>query len=215
MALSGAAGNFLGKASENPMQPTPLCEIRQQVEGCQLCPLAATRTHTVFGVGNPESPLMLIGEGPGEQEDLTGEPFVGRSGQLLDLLLEAVDLSRQRNVYITNIVKCRPPKNRDPRPEEAEACRGFLQAQLQVINPQVIVCLGRVAAQILIDPGFKVTRQHGQWIEGRDGRVYLGTFHPSALLRNPAQKPAAFEDMLKLRRYLEQHFPDFYPPIRP
>ena len=172
--------------------------LKEECFACEKCPLGKTRTNLVFGVGNETAEVMFIGEGPGEQEDLQGEPFVGRSGQLLDKFLDAIDLDRSKNVYIGNIVKCRPPKNRDPLPEEQDACMGWLKAQTRLIRPKIIVCLGRVAATKLIDPDFKVTRQHGQFFE-KNGFYMMGTFHPSALLRNPAQKPDAFEDFIALR----------------
>lgn len=165
---------------------------------CEKCGLCATRLNVVFGVGNPEAEVLFIGEGPGENEDKTGEPFVGRGGQLLDKMLAAVGLSRQHNVYIANIVKCRPPKNRDPLPEEQAACHPWLHQQIAAIKPKIIVCLGRIAACQMIDPGFKVTRQHGQFFE-KDGILYMGTLHPAAILRNPHQKPEAFADFLALR----------------
>lgn len=172
--------------------------LKEECFACEKCPLGKTRTNLVFGVGNETAEVMFIGEGPGEQEDLQGEPFVGRSGQLLDKFLDAIDLDRNKNVYIGNIVKCRPPKNRDPLPEEQDACMGWLKAQTRLIRPKIIVCLGRVAATKLIDPDFKVTRQHGQFFE-KNGFYMMGTFHPSALLRNSAQKPDAFEDFIALR----------------
>ena len=126
-------------------------ELRTACLSCQNCPLAATRHHVVFGVGNPQADVMFIGEGPGENEDLQGEPFVGRGGQLLDRFLAAVDLDRSRNIYIGNMVKCRPPKNRDPEPAEVEQCIGYLQEQIQLIQPKIIVCLGRIAACYMLD----------------------------------------------------------------
>ena len=172
--------------------------LKEECFACEKCPLGKTRTNLVFGVGTETAEVMFIGEGPGEQEDLQGEPFVGRSGQLLDKFLDAIDLDRSKNVYIGNIVKCRPPKNRDPLPEEQDACIGWLKAQTRLIRPKIIVCLGRVEATKLFDPDFKVTRQHGQFFE-KNGFYMMGTFHPSALLRNPAQKPDAFEDFIALR----------------
>ena len=146
---------------------------------------------------------MFIGEGPGENEDLQGEPFVGRGGQLLDKMLAAVDLDRKTNVYIANIVKCRPPKNRDPLPEEQEACIGWLRNQVALIRPKIIVCLGRIAAMRIIKPDMKITREHGQFFE-KNGTLMMATLHPAALLRNPNQKPAAFEDFLKLREKIDE-----------
>ena len=172
--------------------------LKEKCFACDKCALSKTRTNLVFGVGNENAEVMFIGEGPGEQEDLQGEPFVGRSGQLLDKYLDAIDLDRNKNVYIGNIIKCRPPNNRDPLPEEQDACIDWLKAQTRLIRPKIIVCLGRIAATKLIDPEFKVTRQHGHFFE-KNGFYMMGTFHPSALLRNPAQKPDAFEDFIALR----------------
>jgi len=173
-------------------------EARAACMNCTDCGLCAERTNVVYGVGDPNADILFIGEGPGEQEDLTGEPFVGRAGKLLDLMLDAIGLSRQNNIYIANVVKCRPPKNRDPLPEEMECCSKWLEEQVELINPKIIVCLGRFAAGRFIDPDIKITKEHGQFVE-KDGRLYMATLHPSALLRNPRQKPEAFEDFLKLR----------------
>lgn len=172
--------------------------LREQCLKCEKCELCRTRTNVVFGVGVTDAEVMFIGEGPGENEDLQGEPFVGRGGQLLDKYLDAIGLDRRKNIYIGNMVKCRPPKNRDPKPEEQEACIGWLRSQVKLLRPKIIVCLGRIAAQRLIDPNFRVTRQHGQFFE-KNGTWMMGTFHPAALLRNPSQKPDAFEDFLALR----------------
>ena len=155
----------------------------------------------VFGVGNINSRVMFVGEGPGENEDLQGEPFVGRAGKLLDKYLAAIDLDRTK-VYIANMVKCRPPHNRDPKPEEVEKCLPFLRRQVQLIRPAIIVCLGRIAACRLISPGFRVTKDHGVWYE-KGGIKFMGTFHPAALLRNPNNKADAFEDFLKIRDELK------------
>ncbi len=172
--------------------------LQQQCQGCRRCGLCETRTNVVFGTGNPRAEVLFIGEGPGENEDLQGEPFVGRGGKLLDTMLEAVGLSRKHNIYIANMVKCRPPKNRDPLPEEQTACGEWLQRQMQLISPKIVVCLGRIAAFRMISPDFKVTSQHGQFFE-KDGVLYMGMFHPAAILRNPNQKPAAFADFVALR----------------
>lgn len=173
-------------------------ELQAQCLQCEKCELCRTRTNVVFGVGATDAEVMFIGEGPGENEDLQGEPFVGRGGQLLDKYLDAIGLDRNKNIYIGNMVKCRPPKNRDPKPEEQEACIGWLRSQVRLLRPKIIVCLGRIAAQRLIDPDFKVTKQHGQFFD-KNGTLMMGTFHPAALLRNPNQKPAAFEDFTALR----------------
>lgn len=173
-------------------------DLSEQCRSCTACALSQTRNHVVVGVGNPDSEVLFVGEGPGEQEDLRGEPFVGRAGQLLDKMLAAVGLSRQHNIYIANIVKCRPPKNRDPLPDEQEACIHWLREQVSLIRPKIMVCLGRVSACRIIDPEFKVTRQHGEFIK-KGNILMMGTFHPAAILRNPNQKPLAFADFLALR----------------
>ena len=165
--------------------------------------MAATRTNVVFGVGNRQAEVLFVGEGPGENEDLQGEPFVGRGGKLLDQMLAAVGLSRAHNIYIANMVKCRPPHNRDPQPAEQEACIGFLREQTALLRPKIIVCLGRIAACRLIDPNFKVTRQHGEFTE-KGGIWFMGTFHPAALLRNPRQKPDGFADFVALRDKIQE-----------
>ena len=174
-------------------------QMKTGLQKCERCGLCRTRTQAVWGVGNPRTKVLLIGEAPGKNEDEQGEPFVGRSGQLLDKMLAVVDLDRKRNIYITNIVKCRPPENRDPAPEEVAAC----------LDPKIIVCLGRISATRIIDPGFKVTKQHGQWVE-KGGIHMMGTFHPAALLRNPGNKPGALEDFLGLREKIRQLCPEVY-----
>ena len=178
-------------------------ELKDACMGCQNCPLGATRTNLVFGTGNENAEVLFVGEGPGENEDLQGEPFVGRGGKLLDKYLEAIDLSRDKNIYIANMVKCRPPHNRDPKPEEQEKCIKWLREQFRLLRPKIIVCLGRISAQKLISPDFKVTKQHGEFFE-KGGVLMMGTFHPAALLRNPNQKPAALEDFIKLRSKIEE-----------
>lgn len=175
-----------------------LDELEKECLECTKCELCTGRTNLVFGQGKKDADIMLIGEGPGENEDLQGKPFVGRSGQLLDKFLAAVDLSRDKNVYIANMVKCRPPKNRDPKPEEQDMCIGWLRQQFKIIRPKIIVCVGRISAQKLIDPNFRVTREHGVFIE-KNGVLMMGTFHPAAILRNPNNKELAFQDWLKLR----------------
>ena len=172
--------------------------LKTECAGCRACGLCEGRTNLVFGVGNEQAELMFIGEGPGEQEDLQGVPFVGPAGKLLDNMLEMIDLDRSQ-VYIANIVKCRPPHNRDPKPEEMAACRPWLDRQIALVNPRLIVCLGRIAATALIRPDFRITREHGQWFEA-GGRRMLATFHPSALLRDPARRPDAFMDLREIRK---------------
>lgn len=175
-----------------------LDELEIKCKNCTKCDLCEGRINLVFGVGKKDADIMLIGEGPGENEDLQGQPFVGRSGQLLDKFLASVDLSRDKNVYIANMVKCRPPKNRDPKPEEQDMCINWLREQFKIIKPKIIVCVGRISAQKLIDKNFKVTQQHGEFID-KNGTLFMGTYHPAAILRNPNNKEAAFGDWLALR----------------
>lgn len=177
--------------------------LKNQCLSCRECPLNADRHNVVFGVGNENAKIMVVGEGPGEQEDLKGEPFVGKSGQLLDKYLSLIDLDRNSNIYIANIVKCRPPMNRDPKPEEQDICIGYLRQQVKLIKPRIIVCLGRIAAQKLISPDFRVTTQHGEFFE-KGGILFMGTFHPSALLRTESNKPLALEDFQALRAKIKE-----------
>ena len=178
-------------------------ELKENCLNSRKCNLCEARSNVVFGVGNPCAKVMFIGEGPGRNEDLKGEPFVGAGGQLLDKYLAAVDLDRRTNIYIANIVKCRPPQNRDPLQEEQEACMDWLRNQTALLRPKIIVCLGRIAAMRIIKPDFKITREHGQFF--KKGNIYMtATLHPAALLRNPAQKPAAFDDFLKLRDKIDE-----------
>ena len=172
------------------------------VHSCKKCRLWEVRTNVVIGRGNPESDIMFIGEGPGQQEDLTGKAFVGAAGKLLDKMLESVGLSEE-SVYIANIVKCRPPGNRDPLEDEKEACMNYLRYQLGLVKPKIIVCLGRIAATSIISPDFKITRQRGQWIE-RKGYHIMATYHPSALLRDESKKRPAWEDFKAIKaKYTE------------
>ena len=145
---------------------------------------------------------MFVGEGPGQQEDLQGEPFVGPAGKLLDKMLASIGLDREK-VYIANIVKCRPPGNRDPHDDEQEACMNYLRYQLMLVKPKIIVCLGRIAATAIIDKDFKITRQHGQWTE-RKGYWFIATYHPSALLRDESKKRPAWEDLKLIRTKLDE-----------
>ncbi|WP_294547993.1 uracil-DNA glycosylase [uncultured Pseudoflavonifractor sp.] len=176
--------------------------LRAECMACRKCALAETRNNVVFGSGNPNAEVMFIGEGPGEQEDLKGEAFVGRAGKLLDDMLEIIDLDRSK-IYITNMVKCRPPQNRDPLNVEQEACIGYLRNQVAVIRPRIIVCLGRIAAMKLIKEDFKITREHGQWVE-KAGVHMTAMYHPAALLRNPGWRPAAFEDLKSLQAKIKE-----------
>lgn len=176
-------------------------ELENSCAGCSACPLGATRTNIVFGTGNREAKLMFVGEAPGEQEDLSGIPFVGAAGKLLDRYLEAVDIDRGE-VYIANILKCRPPKNRDPLPAEEDACIGYLREQVRLIHPKLIVCLGRISAMRLIKPDFKITREHGIWFE-RGGYEMCAVYHPSALLRDPHKKEDMLVDMKAIKAKLD------------
>ncbi len=168
--------------------------------GCKKCRLSEMRTNVVIGTGNRNADILFIGEGPGQQEDLQGIPFVGPAGQLLDKMLAAIDLNRER-VYIANIVKCRPPGNRDPHEDEQTACMNYLRYQLLLIQPKIIVCLGRIAAQAIVDKDFKITKQRGQWIF-RKGYWIMATYHPSALLRDETKKRPAWEDFKEIRNKL-------------
>lgn len=177
-------------------------ELKQECMACNACNLCKTRHNVVFGVGNEEAGIMFVGEGPGEQEDLQGVPFVGPAGKLLDDMLSIIDLDRT-NVYIANIVKCRPPRNRDPQQDEQDACIGFLRKQIQLVKPKMIVCLGRVAALRLINPDFRITREHGQWTKSGD-IWFTATYHPSALLRDVSKRPDAFMDLLAIRDMMKK-----------
>jgi len=174
-------------------------ELKAACSSCTRCGLCQTRHNVVFGVGNECADVMFVGEGPGEQEDLQGIPFVGPAGKLLDDMLSIIDLTRERNCYIANIVKCRPPRNRDPLETEQDACIGYLRNQTALIRPKIIVCLGRVAAKRLIDPNYRITRQHGQWVE-RNGIWMTAIYHPSALLRDVDKRPETFDDLLSIRQ---------------
>lgn len=177
---------------------TELEVLRQECLNCTACPLSRGRSNVVFGVGAEQTDIVFVGEGPGQQEDLTGEPFVGAAGKLLDEMLSIIDLGRH-NCYIANIVKCRPPMNRDPMAEEQDACIGYLQRQLAILKPKIVVCLGRIAAMRLIREDFRITREHGQWTE-KDGVQYMAIYHPSALLRDIHKRPETFSDLLSLRQ---------------
>ena len=177
-------------------------ELKKACSECQKCDLCKTRTNCVFGVGNENADLMFVGEAPGEQEDLSGIPFVGRAGQLLDKFLYAVDISRE-DVYIANILKCRPPKNRDPLPEEEDMCIDFLRQQVSLIKPKVIVCLGRISAMRLIKPDFKITQEHGKWFKKGDVMM-TAVYHPAALLRDPRKKEDMLEDMKAIKQKLSE-----------
>jgi DNA polymerase len=175
-------------------------ELQKVCLHCTKCGLCETRNNVVFGVGNPNADILFVGEGPGEQEDLKGEPFVGPAGKLLDDMLSIIDLDREK-CYIANIVKCRPPRNRDPLETEQDACIDYLRNQVALIKPKMIVCLGRIAATRLIREDFRITREHGTWTE-RGGIWMTATYHPSALLRDVSKRPEAFEDIMSIREKL-------------
>ena len=171
-------------------------------KNCKKCDLCQTRTNVVFGVGPKNADIMFVGEGPGEQEDLQGEPFVGAAGKLLDEMLSIIDLGRH-NCYIANIVKCRPPRNRDPLEEEQAACIDYLREQIKLINPKIIICLGRIAAKRIMSPTLKITISHGDWM-CIDGVWHMAMYHPSALLRDVYKRPDTFFDLLSIRKKLRE-----------
>ncbi len=177
-------------------------ELQQKCASCKKCELGNTRTNIVFGAGNKNAKLMFVGEAPGEQEDLSGIPFVGRAGKLFDKYLEAVGISRDE-VYIANMLKCRPPKNRDPLPSEQDVCIEYLREQVRIIKPKMIVCLGRISAMRLISPDYKITKEHGAWV--KKGQYDMtAVYHPSLLLRDPRRKDEMLADMMEIaRRYRE------------
>ena len=184
--------------------PSTLSELELSLKNCAACELCEKRTQVVFGRGNPRAALMFVGEGPGADEDRLGYPFVGKAGQLLDKIIAAAGLPPE-DIYIANVVKCRPPGNRLPNPAEVEACKIFLRRQIQIIKPEIIVCLGALATQLLVSPEAKITRVRGQWIE--KGRMsIMPTFHPAALLRDESKKLPVWEDMKAVKiRYDMRH----------
>ena len=176
--------------------------LRSECENCRACELHTTRTNCVFGTGNVDADLLFVGEAPGDNEDKTGIPFVGRAGQLLDQYLYAVDIPRE-SVYIANILKCRPPKNRDPLPTEEDACMDFLRRQVKLIRPKIIVCLGRIAAMRLIRPDYKITKEHGEWVQ-KGNFLITAVYHPALLLRDPRRKEEMLVDMKKIKEKLDE-----------
>ncbi len=172
-------------------------KLKSECLNCRRCPLCETRNNVVFGVGPENAEVLFIGEGPGENEDLKGEPFVGRGGKLLDDMLELIDLDRTK-LYIANMVKCRPPKNRDPLETEQMACAEWLRRQIDLLQPKLIVCLGRISAMKFIKPDFRITKEHGQWFNV-DGRRVMALYHPAALLRDPNKRPETFDDLKRLQ----------------
>ena len=177
-------------------------KLRADCESCTACELCKTRTNCVFGTGNVNADVLFVGEAPGDNEDKMGIPFVGRAGKLLDQYLFAVDIPRE-SVYIANILKCRPPKNRDPLPAEEDACIDFLRRQVKLIRPKVIVCLGRISAMRLIKPDFKITKEHGEWFE-KNGYLMTAVYHPAYLLRDPRKKEDMLEDMKRIAQKLHE-----------
>ena len=178
-------------------------ELQQACSNCTRCGLCETRRNVVFGVGSESAEIMFVGEGPGEQEDLQGEPFVGPAGKLLDDMLSIIDLDRRSNCYIANIVKCRPPRNRDPMETEQDACIGFLRNQIALLRPKILVCLGRIAAMRLIREDYRITREHGQWVQ-KEGIWMTAIYHPSALLRDLGKRPETFDDLLSIRNKIRE-----------
>jgi DNA polymerase len=179
--------------------------LKAAVAACRKCRLCETRTQTVFGVGPEDAPLVVVGEGPGADEDAKGEPFVGRAGKLLDEMLKAIGRSRSTDTMIVNVVKCRPPENREPAEDEAEACRPFLEQQLRHVRPKLIVALGRIAAQRLLATDTPIGKMRGrtyQW--GPEGTPLMVTYHPAYLLRNPAEKAKSWQDLKAIHRFLHQ-----------
>lgn len=176
-------------------------ELTNFVTQCRRCPLCNTRTCAVMGKGNHNASVLFIAEAPGAQENLSGIPFVGPSGKVFDELLSSVGLNRD-DIYLTNIIKCHPPYNRDPAPEEQEACMPYLKYETFLLKPKIIVCLGRIAAQRILAPDFRITRQHGTWIE-RKNCFLTAVYHPSAILRDPSRMEEAKQDFLKIRRKLD------------
>ncbi len=176
--------------------------LQQRCLDCRACNLCQTRTHVVFGVGDPHAEVLFVGEAPGEREDALGEPFVGKAGQLLDDMLAMIGLDRSR-IYITNSIKCRPPQNRDPLNTEKEACAPFLQRQLELMQPKIIVCLGRISAMEMIKSDFKITQEHGQFFE-KNGVLMTALYHPAALLRDTDKKPDTFVDLKRLQAKIRQ-----------
>ena len=176
--------------------------LLDDVYACRGCRLCETRTNVVPGEGNIQADIMFIGEGPGRDEDLQGRPFVGRSGELLTRMIRAIGLEREQ-VYICNVVKCRPPQNRNPEPDEANACLNYLRAQVALVRPKIIVLLGKVACRYTLQAEISVMRDHGKWFE-RKGVWFIPTYHPSALLRDPSKKREAWDDFQKIRDKLAQ-----------
>lgn len=203
--LRGMPNDFFADNSK-PLQAKSLEELRAAIGDCERCKLCSGRTNLVFGVGNPKAKLMFVGEGPGRDEDLQGEPFVGRAGQLLtDIITKGMGLKRE-DVYIANVVKCRPPENRNPEPDEVAACEPFLKKQIDLIRPKIIVGLGKFAVQTLLQSKVPITKVRGNW-HSYHGIKLMPTFHPAYLLRNPADKKLVWEDIKKVIKELRDENP--------
>lgn len=193
-------------------QPHYLESLRPGILKCTKCGLARTRNHVIFGEGNPNAGIMLIGEAPGRDEDIQGRPFVGLSGQLLDKILAACGFSRNGHVFISNIVKCRPPGNRLPTPEEASVCMPWLLMQIEIINPKIMILLGATALKYMAGSDYRITKDHGKWITISD-RITIPVYHPAALLRDPSLKRDTWEDFkIIFYKYRELVDPDHYSP---
>ena len=185
------------KPEEAYLELNSLSELEQRAKSCRLCRLREGCRQVVFGEGKIDARLMLVGEGPGMDEDLQGRPFVGKAGQMLDKILQAAELPRQE-VFIGNVVKCRPPGNRLPHPDEVRVCRNYLEAQIRIIRPRILVCMGSLATQAIIDPRARITMTRGKWFH-RQGINIMAVFHPAALLRNPSYKRPTWEDFKQIR----------------
>jgi uracil-DNA glycosylase len=191
-------------AAAGPVAAVDWNTLKAEVASCMRCKLCKTRTNTVFGIGNDAADLMVVGEGPGADEDASGEPFVGRAGKLLDEMLKSIDRARSRNVFIANVVKCRPPGNRDPEPEEVQACRSYLDQQIAHVKPRLIVALGRVAAQRLLGSDEPLARLRGPLHRyGAAGTPVFVTYHPAYLLRSPKEKAKSWDDLKKVWQFLQ------------
>ncbi len=207
-APAAVAAKAVKPASTLAEVPADWAGLRAVVKDCQACKLCATRTQTVFGVGSEQSPLMIVGEGPGADEDASGEPFVGRAGKLLDEMLKAIGRSRvqadpAKAVFIANVVKCRPPGNRDPQPDEVDACRRYLDRQIELVQPKLIVALGRIAAQRLLETDEPLSKLRGPLHQyGPTQTRGLVTYHPAYLLRSPREKAKSWEDLKQIERLL-------------
>jgi DNA polymerase len=195
-----APPSFSSHAAPVAPDPSDWDALRMQAHNCTACRLSATRTNVVFGVGNPNADLMFVGEAPGRDEDLQGEPFVGRAGQLLTDIIKAMKLTRD-DVYIANVIKCRPPENRNPEPDELDECRPYIRRQVALIQPKVIVALGRIGLQSLTERAYAISSVRGQWLD-YDGIMLMPTYHPAYLLRTPSAKKEVWADMKKVMNVL-------------